>query len=667
MARRIGNLLSAKKKGKRNSSNLSTSAIDDNATFYSREGDKSVALTVSSQKTVKASNRNEKDTPSSKSSGSSGSSKSGGWMGLKRLVEGKSERTHRRGHSKSEDFFKFGKTKSTGVLDPRRDRIQSEDAGGRMGDPNTTHSSARWRNQMDLAIKGRLDGVDCLSLGPASSSTLKRKGNQSGVSLEERSSPGKTRLAFDALRISFVGKDRSRNRSPADLVSDMIQASGGKECPELILEGYVPGGADRWTVRLDNPSDVSNAVRPHGNTSPVRRTRSAEDTDDDTAELTEDGSANMPSHMLWNNIWGRESPPPIPAHMQSGSSEEGEEDVMQLVAACSVPVDLDEDTFIISTADHFRAVHDVIMKPLRSRRYDLASKIFEKMLKGLKDQNNDNQEYLQACTLHNMGMISMIQSNFTDALDQFQKATEIRTRCLPQNHPDVAVSLLRRGEAYLALNQFEKALDSFQSALAMSPTENTTRAKILNNIGVVRYLQENFSAAMKALTAALEIQRGWLEGEVRRESSVYDASVTLGNMGKVFLEMQEYEVAYSVFEESCLLQTTIFSKDHDLLLASLENLALTHAKSHRCNLALPILRSVLRIREAKFGPQHWSSIQSMGLLSFMLIQEAELTEATGLLQKVSEWQDQHLLDPSDPSLQTTKDAQSAIAILTEGV
>jgi tetratricopeptide (TPR) repeat protein len=116
------------------------------------------------------------------------------------------------------------------------------------------------------------------------------------------------------------------------------------------------------------------------------------------------------------------------------------------------------------------------------------------------------------------------------------------------------VSLARQGTAYFALESFDEAVKSFEIALGMSSEEDATRAKILNNMGVAHYQREDYSEALKAFTSALEIQRQWLDGPVRRESIVYDASVTLGNMGKVYLRKGEYDLSYFVFEEACLVR-----------------------------------------------------------------------------------------------------------------
>ena len=114
---------------------------------------------------------------------------------------------------------------------------------------------------------------------------------------------------------------------------------------------------------------------------------------------------------------------------------------------------------------------------------------------------------------------------------------------------------MRKGDALFAQESFEEALKTYNLALGMSPTEDATRAKIFNNIGVVQYYMNDLNQALRSLTSALEIQRQWLDGSIRRESIVYDSSVTLENMGKVYLRKKDYELSYFVYEEACMVRT----------------------------------------------------------------------------------------------------------------
>jgi tetratricopeptide (TPR) repeat protein len=94
-------------------------------------------------------------------------------------------------------------------------------------------------------------------------------------------------------------------------------------------------------------------------------------------------------------------------------------------------------------------------------------------------------------------------------------------------------------------------------ALDISPTEDASRAKILNNIGVIHYQLAEYDKSLQAFISALEIQRQWLDSPIRRQPIVYDASVTMCNMGKLYIKQGQYKLSYNVFEEAFVVSTSM--------------------------------------------------------------------------------------------------------------
>lgn len=186
--------------------------------------------------------------------------------------------------------------------------------------------------------------------------------------------------------------------------------------------------------------------------------------------------------------------------------------------------------------------------------------VFDRILKGLRNREEDTEpKHLLGPTLHNMGVIEMWQGHFSAALERLEEAVEARKVALWPTHPDVAVSLCRKGMCHFALREWDHAIADLEEALSMCPVQNATRAKVLNNLGVVHYHRQDKMEALKYFASALTIQRKWLEGRVQRESIVYDASITLSNMGKLYLQKKDFDTAFHVFEES-LVVSDIFSK-----------------------------------------------------------------------------------------------------------
>ena len=115
---------------------------------------------------------------------------------------------------------------------------------------------------------------------------------------------------------------------------------------------------------------------------------------------------------------------------------------------------------------------------------------------------------------------------------------------------ELQVSLVRQGETQFALGIFEDALESMKRAVTMSPVEDCTRAKILNNLGAVHYQLDNHEESLDAFIAALEIQRRMLGSPIRRQHIVHDASLTMCNMGKLYIKQGLFRMSYTVFEEA---------------------------------------------------------------------------------------------------------------------
>jgi len=559
---------------------------------------------------------------------------------------------------------------------PQQPRLKTMSFSGRS--PHATIS----QHAMDQIIRGRLDGIDVLSLGPASRASLPAtspEANTHGDPTQEDSNrsdnddSGDECISFDPLHISFTNSNSPT--SPAKLIDEMIWNSAGMEQPEIILEGFYPGGSDRWGVRLaalptpsskkeqttKNDSKSSNNCIDSSDSFSASNSNPGNRNDGDEANasntIDNDGDTNLPVAELWDSLWGTvTTPPPIPSHMNmqtmtairtsnatsttTVSDDEdqlfSDDDGLQYAAMCNVPIDIDDDAFMIDSPRHVVSIHEVVMAPLQARRFDSAISILEKLLRGL--DGNEKYRHLLASTNHNIGMIQLCQGQYQKALESFRKAVDVRKECLPADHPDIAVSLEREGMAHFALASVLKALKCFEAALDICTSLDNARAKILNNIGVVRYQLGDYAQAQKSFTSALEIQRPWLEGPVRRPSIVNIASTILSNMGRVYLREGDHDLAYFVFEEACLMQTSIFRKDHDAVLNSLDNMGRAHAKNGNYFEALRIFTSLHRSQEARFGPNSKVCIETLGMMGIAHFKLLDYEEAEKYLTKVAKWQ-----------------------------
>jgi len=419
----------------------------------------------------------------------------------------------------------------------------------------------------------------------------------------------------------------------------------------------MPG--DRWMVRReDEPmDDILLALPDHRRVSPVPKLSPTDD--DECGSSLSCGEEDLTS--LMGGMWGATNKAP-PSHSNPPpSNKEQEEDyIMQLASACNVPIDIDEDTFIIETPHHLHSMHEIVAIPLRRGDYESALRVFEKILKGLKLRHEEKPHHLIGTTLHNIGVVQMWQGKFSEALYSFLHAVSMRRDSLPQNHPDIAVSLVRKSFAQLALDQVGCAYDSLTQALDLCPIENATRAKILNNLGVVQYLNRDSISAVKGFARALEIQRKQLAGRIRRETIIFDATTTLSNMGKLYSEKQDWNTSFFVYDEALALQSTAFRKESPLVLQSIGNLAYARAKHGDVKKALHLYTDILSAQETVNGAESREYAETMGVLGFLYSKNEDYEAALTHLSAAHKWQLDNMDSTTHPACLHTKEAILAV-------
>jgi len=614
------------------SSSRSRPSFSSTNTISSQDNLRSVAsamtneATVISHDTIKISNRTKEsqkqqkfERPNLSRHRSADSNKKSGWEKLLDRLNARKRGNLQKesvgrniGYSQTAEMSSFRSTSETSYKRGKamRERVQSE--------------IKEESEQDDSAIRGRLDGLDTLSLGPARISSLPCMRSSVGADL--------------------LVETMNPKLTPAKMTIDMIKVSAGRETPEMVLEGFYPGCKGRWSVQMDRKFDLSVHDRIALSSKDFKDPAlglSPKDSDEYTSPVVCSVENGVSLNNLMENMWGKEETPPTHQSPQY-TNHPGEEDILTLASKCRVPIDLDEDTFIVETAEHLQSIHEIASVPLRRGDFDNALLVFEKILKGLKLRHDDKPHYLIGATLHNIGIIQMWQGRFKEACDIFHDAVRMRKASLHFQHEDVGVSLNRLGMASLAVQKKSDAISFFQKSLSIFLEENTARAKILNNLSVAQFLNKDFKSAETGLKIALETQRNWYEGKIRRESVIFDASVTLSNIGKIHLEQGKFEKSYYVYEEALLLQTTVFRQSCPMVLESLGNIAYAKAKSGDLKKAVSIYKGILRSQASSHGEGSREYSETMGLLGYLHVQIKDNEKAETYFTSALAWQEKEL-------------------------
>ena len=636
--------------------------------------DSAARKTVASLETIKASNKQEKPEPSSSpSSPPSGKKEKKRWSKLKRMigekltathhgsassVDGVAPATENRQRALSEENVKNHHFKLMG----RRVRSSPEKASPTR---STSEKVARQQQAMDDdRIRGRFDGIDILFLGGAYL-TVPSAAASDGAS-DDMLPPWDR-----AMECKFTGEPPQQ--TPAEIVLHAVWASSGRDPPEIILDGIGTGPDGRWSVRVVKPTSEkvveertpekspisSTAVWWNFDSTPPPQLQPTASHDDSLS----DDDGRSPVLLLRQLLWGTThdtTPAEVTRTEAAGSTHSEHSDPMLDVATrCSIPIDIDDDTFIISTREHIQALHDLASASIAERNFEHALRMFKSLLKGLDSVTDPDLRFVKGTTLHNMGLLQLWMGQPSNAAATFSQALDERIKQLPSKHPDLAVTLSRKAAACFGVGRFGEAIAGLKEALAIIPADHLIRAKLLNNLGVIYYFQNDFGGALREFTSGLEIQRDWVEGPVRRENTVYDTAVTLSNMGKVYVETSDNEIASYLYEEALLLETAIFRKDHDLVLTTLTSLAVAEAQKEHFGKALQILQGCLRSQNNRFGVLSAESMNTLGLCSCFHARQGDYENALKCLLTVRKWQKGNLAE-NHTALMKSKQMQKAI-------
>lgn len=707
----------------------SSQMLGDNGSVNSSVAVDSIAnFTVASLDTVKVSNKTEitETPPDGKNGNNKKKSVVKQWNKFKRLMGVKTApeesvlppnslqsepfTTHSHIHGRHRADTDDTRSSNSGSKSWKRSRSDGSSSAGSTyltgrSNPPISHSNltSKTKHIMDDNIRRRLDGIDMMFLGGAP------------LMLATKNLDVDSFMSLPTPLYTFDGNPVIR--SNAEIVSDMIISAGGCDPPEIIFDGICPGPDGRWTVRMEqspifftkekadrkNTASVNSSPRA-GYASPtsVSQTRNTSTTspysslndlpllqgsfassDGNENDPSVDDALYVPTHVLQKRLWGPENGPMdltnleeeesdnikndlAIGHLSNGSLHSATDDpLLSLAAKCSIPIDIDEDTFIISSRDHVHSIQEIASVSLAKGRFQVALRVLQSLLKGLNtmsytdySQQTDKEEYdlrfSKGATLHNIGILQLWLGRYAEALISFENAVKERERLLPKNHSDICVTVTRQASAFFALGRMEDAKTAFEKALEMVPSGHIAEAKILNNLGVIYFQQGNFTGSLQQFTKSLDMQRAWLDAPVRRQCTIFDASVTLCNMGKLYLERSDHDLSLYLYEESLLLQTSIFRKDHHIVLATVKSLALTKMRTGDVENGIHILQGCLRSQTAKFGKNSPEAVETVGLCGYLHARLNQYEESLQCFLQVRKWQKGNL--PSGhPALKESKE------------
>ena len=107
----------------------------------------------------------------------------------------------------------------------------------------------------------------------------------------------------------------------------------------------------------------------------------------------------------------------------------------------------------------------------------------------------------------------------------------------------------------------------------------------------------------------------------------------MNNLALTYQAAGKLNLAVPLFEETLKLKKAKLGPDHPSTLLSMNNLAIAYHDAGKLDLPLPLFEETLKLRKAKLGPDHPDTANTMASLGSLLIDKRRFTEAEELLRE----------------------------------
>lgn len=198
-----------------------------------------------------------------------------------------------------------------------------------------------------------------------------------------------------------------------------------------------------------------------------------------------------------------------------------------------------------------------------------------------------------------MGTLLTQEARYDEAHEHLRRALELRTVALGDDHPLIANTLIRLGNADLARGELQAARDSFARGLAISQEArgpwHPITASGYARLGTVSFELADYPQALANHRQALEIRRRSLGPDhVRVAVSLSEVANVLTVQKRYTEALERFQAALAVFEET-------LGPAHGHVATALSNLATALLHQGHSDQAREHFSRALEIREQIYG------------------------------------------------------------------
>mmetsp|Transcript_4337 Transcript_4337/g.9634 ORF Transcript_4337/g.9634 Transcript_4337/m.9634 type:complete len:620 (+) Transcript_4337:3-1862(+) len=282
----------------------------------------------------------------------------------------------------------------------------------------------------------------------------------------------------------------------------------------------------------------------------------------------------------------------------------------------SGPIDIDTCAPVVTVTEaerrHLRAMHKLGSAYLRDNENILALDVFSEILRGQRERHGRRSEQT-AMAMQNLGAVCMKCRRYGDVIKLCDGACRLRVSLFGPEAPGVASCLCMQGVACLELRRYPLALASFKEALRIRATELSGTSgkeveyngaslpahplvvRLLNNIGCSLFELDELESAKETFVATLQMQRELKLTDPLRYNSSFEVdpkdahqrllgvALTLGNLGTIYLRLNELDLSLANYEEAVLLQESVLGEHHEVVTDTRRNIDAVKAEQANAN------------------------------------------------------------------------------------
>ena len=222
--------------------------------------------------------------------------------------------------------------------------------------------------------------------------------------------------------------------------------------------------------------------------------------------------------------------------------------------------------------------------------------ISAELLKSFTDENNS----LLAMTHQNLGLINSRLNDYEKAMEHMEKALAIHE--FNKDTLKLADAYHIMGTLYLELGKYEDAKTYLSTALAFREKlwgdNHPSVANSYNNLANVVYSLGDYDKALEYIQKALDIKKAVLC------ENHPDIATSYNNLGLIYNGLGEHQKALECFDKALKIRKTVFGENHPLIAECYNNYGVVYDNLDSLNKALEYFKMSLKIRKPLLSENH---------------------------------------------------------------